>query len=489
MKINMREVMEAKNKITSSRNKLQAEINRAKSDWKTVQGSDALSGKVKTAINGEIGNYQLPMLTNYYDLLHTIAQEMEKTISDFKASVKENSDSAIIDTDVLNEAKGKFSTPLSNFAKLDKKISNIYSSVAHIVPISAPSNQFNKKMEEAKKVLTETLKGMDTFNGRKAGSTVKDKLAQQSSQITKVGGLSYSNLKSLEIFTDKTFKNEIKEAHKKVQEEEKDRLAFEKDHPILMALFQEKKYINHMKKLYISSRIKRLPNGKLVMRRAKGWLKKLDQLADIDDYVPKGHRSLSITASGTAKEFTKLGDKLLGKLDLVDKKSILRESGEAFSKASIKGVAKGTLKSMGKSLKNGLSFGVNGVVKDAKALINAKGAGKIIPGLNIAAGAVEVVQGISKSEKQARKDGLKGQEITASKVGGALVDVGKVAVTTAMIGAATALLPATASIGAVVGVGIIAGWTANTIDKKLGVTSEMKKGVNSLIKSARGWFS
>jgi hypothetical protein len=33
----------------------------------------------------------------------------------------------------------------------------------------------------------------------------------------------------------------------------------------------------------------------------------------------------------------------------------------------------------------------------------------------------------SKSEKQARKDGLKGQEITASKVGGALVDVGKVA--------------------------------------------------------------
>ena len=142
-------------------------------------------------------------------------------------------------------------------------------------------------MEEAKKVLTETLKGMDTFNGHKADSAVKDKLAQQSSQITKVGGLSYSNPKSLEIFTDKTFKNEIKEAHKKVQEEEKDRLAFEKDHPILMAMdgnlteekldeldklinhaiakgvVSGKKYINHMKKLYISSRIKRLPNGKL----------------------------------------------------------------------------------------------------------------------------------------------------------------------------------------------------------------------------------
>ena len=385
--------------------------------------------------------------------------------------------------------------------------------MAHIVPISAPSNQFNKKMEEAKKVLTETLKGMDTFNGRKAGSTVKDKLAKQSSQITNVGGLSYTNPKSLEIFTDKTFKNEIKEAHKKVQEEEKDRLAFEKDHPILMAMdgnlteekldeldklinhaiakgvVSGKKYINHMKKLYISSRIKRLPNGKLVMRRAKGWLKKLDQLADIDDYVPKGHRSLSITASGTAKEFTKLGDKLLGKLDLVDKKSILRESGEAFSKASIKGVAKGTLKSMGKSLKKGLSFGVNGVVKDAKALINAKGAGKIIPGLNIAAGAVEVVQGISKSEKQARKDGLKGQEITASKVGGALVDVGKVAVTTAAIGAAGAVAGFFgAPVVVVVGAGMLVGALADFSIKKSKVVDKAKKGVNSLVKGVSGWF-
>lgn len=195
----MKEVIEAKNTITSSRNKLQAEINRAKSDWKVVQRSNALSGKVKTAINGEIDNYQLPMLTNYYDLLHTLAKEMEKTISDFKASVKENSESAIIDTEALNEAKGKFSTPLSDFAKLDKTIRNIYSSVAHIVPVSAPSNQFDKKMEEAKKVLTETLKEMDTFNGRKVGSIVKDKLAQQSSQMAKVGGLSYTNPKSLAI--------------------------------------------------------------------------------------------------------------------------------------------------------------------------------------------------------------------------------------------------------------------------------------------------
>ena len=510
MKINMREVMEAKNKITSSRNKLQAEINRAKSDWKTVQGSDALSGKVKTAINGEIGNYQLPMLTNYYDLLHTIAQEMEKTISDFKASVKENSDSAIIDTDALNEAKGKFSTPLSNFAKLDKKISNIYSSVAHIVPISAPSNQFNKKMEEAKKVLTETLKGMDTFNGRKAGSTVKDKLAKQSSQITNVGGLSYTNPKSLEIFTDKTFKNEIKEAHKKVQEEEKDRLAFEKDHPILMAMdgnlteekldeldklinhaiakgvVSGKKYINHMKKLYISSRIKRMSDGTLVIKKAGKWLSKFDKLTGIDKYMRKGKDFTRLSTSGGLKQFTDLGDSLLDKLKLVDKNVVLKGSKQAF-KESVKGIGKGTLKSAGGALKKSVSFGINGVVKDAKALVNAKGAGKIVPGLNIALGAVDVVQGISKSEKQARKDGLKGQEITASKVGGTLVDVGKVAVTTAAIGAAGAAL-ATAPVWGVVVAGIVAGSLVNYVDSKWKVTKKLKSGVNSMINGVSGWF-
>ena len=491
--------MEAKNTITSSKNKLQAEINRAKSDWKVVQRSNALSGKVKIAINGEIDNYQLPMLTNYYDLLHTLAKEMEKTISDFKASVKENSESAIIDTEALNEAKGKFSTPLSDFAKLDKKIRNIYSSVAHIVPVSAPSNQFDKKMEEAKKVLTETLKGMDTFNGRKVGSIVKDKLAQQSSQMAKVGGLSYTNPKSLAIFTDKTFKNEIKEFHKIVRKEEK--LDFKKEHPLLAAMngnlteadLQEldqlinssladsikegQSLTKFLKKIYIARRMTRLKSGNLVIKTAEGWAKKLDQLVGIDEYLNK-----FVSRGG---KLTRAGNELVELLKLADKNVIFRTSKDAFSKESLKGIAQGSLKAMGESA----SFGLSDFVKDAKALVNAKGAGKIIPGLNVAAGAVEVVQGISKSEKQARKDGLKGHEITASKVGGALVDVGKVAVTTAMIGAATALLPATASIGAVVGVGIIAGWTADTIDKKLGVTSEMKKGVNSLIKSARGWFS
>ncbi|EMW5458966.1 hypothetical protein AAFB28_000622 [Enterococcus faecalis] len=133
-------------------------------------------------------------------------------------------------------------------------------------------------------------------------------------------------------------------------------------------------------------------------------------------------------------------------------------------------------------------MGINGVVKDAKTLVNAKGAGKIVPGLNIALGAVDVVQGISKSEKQARKDGLRGHEITASKVGGALLDVGKVVAVTATVGFFVAALPATASLTAVVGVGIGVSMGAEFILKKTTAINIAKKGVNSMIKGISGWF-
>lgn len=170
-----------------------------------------------------------------------------------------------------------------------------------------------------------------------------------------------------------------------------------------------------------------MADGKLVINKAGKYLSKLDKLTRIDKYVKQGKSFTRLSTSGGLKQFTDLGDSLLDKLKLVDKNVVLKGSKQAFKEA-IKGIGKGTLKRAGNALKKSVSFGINGVVKDAKTLINAKGAGKIVPELNIA-------------------------------------------------------------LGAVVGVGIIAGWIANTIDKKLGVTSEMKKGVNSLIKSARGWFS
>ena len=230
-----------------------------------------------------------------------------------------------------------------------------------------------------------------------------------------------------------------------------------------------------------------MADGKLVINKAGKYLSKLDKLTRIDKYVKQGKSFTRLSTSGGLKQFTDLGDSLLDKLKLVDKNVVLKGSKQAF-KESVKGIGKGTLKSAGGALKKSVSFGINGIVKDAKALVNAKGAGKIVPGLNIALGAVDVVQGISKSEKQARKDGLKGQEITASKVGGALVDVGKVAVTTAAIGAVSAGVATFAPVWAVVGAGIIVSQGLNWADKQMNITKNIKSGVNSMIKGVSGWF-
>lgn len=231
-----------------------------------------------------------------------------------------------------------------------------------------------------------------------------------------------------------------------------------------------------------------MSDGTLVIKKAGKWLSKFDKLTGIDNYMRKGKDFTRLSTSGGLKQFTDLGDSLLDKLKLVDKNVVLKGSKQAF-KESVKGIGKGTLKSAGGALKKSLSFGINGVVKDAKALVNAKGAGKIVPGLNIDLGAVDVVQGISKSEKQARKDGLKGKEITASKVGGALVDVGKVAVTTVAIGAAGAVAGFFgAPVVGVVLTGIAVSEAINYADKKWKVTNSLKSGVNSMVKGVSGWF-
>ena len=82
---------------------------------------------------------------------------------------------------------------------------------------------------------------------------------------------------------------------------------------------------------------------------------------------------------------------------------------------------------------------------------------------------------------------LKGHEITVSKVGGALVDVGKVAVTTAAIGAAGAVAGFFgAPVVGVVGAGIAMSWGINFLDKKFKATENLKHGVNSMIKGIRG---
>lgn len=245
MKIVMSEVTAAKTSIESSKTKLQSQINSAKSSWKGVVSSDGLSGSVKLAIDAEINNYQMPLLTNYYDAMHQLSTEFTKAISDFKSTVKETSGSAIIDTDALTTAESKFSDQLTKFTEIEAKFKTVYSSISDLVSVSEVSGSgFTEEMEKTKKVLTNTKTWMATFNGKKSSKAISSILSQQKAQIKSlkgVAGLSYTDPKSLEIYQNKAFKNKVSKQHKAVKEFEKKKLEAERaellrKHPAILAI-------------------------------------------------------------------------------------------------------------------------------------------------------------------------------------------------------------------------------------------------------------
>lgn len=503
MKVSMQEIKTAQTSIKNSKNKIQGQLNSSKSAWKNVSSSSGLSGAVKKAINAEIDNYQIPLLTKYYDTLHYLSGEFDKTIEDFQSTVRETSNSAIIDTDALSNAESKFSDQQTKYEEINAKFEQIYSSISSIVAVSNPSSSgFAKEMANTKKVLTNTKEWMDTFNGRKQNKNIANALSQQKTQLGRlqgVSGLSYSNPKALEVYQDKAFRNDVKKAHKEVTKQEK--LQFKEDHPVLAAingnmtesdLYELNERINGpasllktsekttgwIKKIYIGSRVKRLSDGTLILKHPKG---NRGSIVGLDKFARRGREFTRISANG---KLTEAGKSIAKEIDLFDEQSFFKSI-----KGRVKDVAKTNLKETGKSTTKGFSFGVTGIIEDVKALKNARGAAKAIPVLNLVAGAADIVTGISESEKQARKDGLKGNQITASKIGGVAVDAAKAGATTLAVGAATAVA---ASFGApvvfVAVAGIAASMALNCADKKLKVTEKLKSGVNSLVKGASNWF-
>ncbi|KXT79115.1 hypothetical protein SORDD14_01882 [Streptococcus oralis] len=185
--------------------------------------------------------------------------------------------------------------------------------------------------------------------------------------------------------------------------------------------------------------------------------------------------------------------------------SLLKE--EFIKEVTFKGAGKG-LWSLGKA---GTSGGFKGLVKSAtdsfknykEGFKSATKFGKFLKGAAVVGVALDVVDTFSKisdNKQEAKRQGLRGNEVKASVATGFVIDAGKAAGTTvaaaaaASAGAALAglVLGATAPawITGAVAIGASAAAVAglNWLDKKFNVTDNLKKGANSLIKGMRGWF-
>lgn len=184
---------------------------------KSAVNSDALKGDVKDAIDNKINNYQVPLLTNYVNSLDVIAQGYDNLISTFKSIVSENSDSAIIDTDVLQQMVDKFDSPLEQLKTSSDAINKAIDEVADIVALTkVTTDDAVSEFKGAKKVLTNTIKDMGIFNNTVFTSEVGDILDEQNTQISSLsdlGNSSYTSKKAKNFYKKTDFKTEVKETN------------------------------------------------------------------------------------------------------------------------------------------------------------------------------------------------------------------------------------------------------------------------------------
>ena len=194
--------------------------------------------------------------------------------------------------------------------------------------------------------------------------------------------------------------------------------------------------------------------------------------------------------------------------------SLVKTTNSLLKEEFIKEVTfKGALKNVWKSSKAG---GGKGLVESAtdsfknykEGFKSASKFGKFLKGSAVVGVALDVVDTFSKihdNKQEAKRQGLRGNEVNASVATGFVIDAAKAAGTTvaatgaasagaAVVGAlaAGALGVATAPVwltglGAIAASAVAVG-TLNWADKKFNITGNLKKGVNSLIKGMRGWF-
>ena len=197
-------------------------------------------------------------------------------------------------------------------------------------------------------------------------------------------------------------------------------------------------------------------------------------------------------------------------------KSIVSTTGSLLKEEFIKEI---TFKGAGKGLWNlgkaGASGGFKGLVKSATGSLknykegfkSASKFGKFLKGAAVVGVALDVVDTFSKiseNEKEAKRQGLRGNEVKASVATGFVIDAAKAAGTTVAATAAAsagaafagvvagavgiATAPAWLTGAAAIGTAALVGWGISELDKRFKITDNLKKGVNSLIKGMRGWF-
>ena len=193
--------------------------------------------------------------------------------------------------------------------------------------------------------------------------------------------------------------------------------------------------------------------------------------------------------------------------------SLVKTTNSLLKEEFIKEVTfKGALKNVWKSSKAGRGKGLVESATDSfknykEGFKSASKFGKFLKGTAVVGVALDVVDTFSKihdNKQEAKRQGLRGNEVKASVTTGFVIDAAKAAGTTVAATAAAsagaafagfvagavgiATAPAWLTGAVAIGTAAFVGWGLSELDKRFKITDNLKKGANSLIKGMRGWF-
>ena len=566
MKIDVSEVRVQKELLVISVNSIKEQLSVSRSRLSEVVSTDSLKGAVKDAINQKVTNYQIPLVDNYVNALDSIVSRYDGLVKLFQDTVSETDNSAIIKTEYLERIKQRMKDPIEGLKSSSSKTKNIYAGISDILTLTNPSlDSVKASYSQAVKSLDDTIKNMEAFNSVLLKTDTFDLIDMQNSEIATLSGyapLPYGNTASRNYYNRTWFKNSVSEIHSAIHSNSKavkyqnalaKQLAESKysgtvaeNKDLIDALFNVYKDIkeNRLYKkveyfelesmlaaLYAYYRFRKNKKGDIIVYKATTEFGK-----SLDDYFKVGKKlsgsRIYEVVQYKNSDVSKAFKSIMKNLGYTKYNEELRKVFESFTDTTrfstkVASVGKSIVSTTGSLLKeeftNEISFkdagkglwkgitsekGLIGSVKEG--LTNFKSAtkfGKFLKGATVVGAALDVVDtfsNISENEKEAKRQGLRGNEVNASVTTGFVIDAAKAAGTTVagiagasvgatlagvglgLLGVATAPAWATGVVAIAASAGAVAG--LNWLDKKFNVTDNLKKGANSLIKGMRGWF-
>ncbi|GBG04476.1 LXG domain-containing protein [Lactobacillus rodentium] len=220
MRIELNEVNEARSKLAASVKATKSDLSRARTNGNQIQSTDSLKGKVKDAINNEIGNYTIPLMNGYETAASKLQTEFQHLINEFMNIVQETDSNAIIDTDALESMSRDLNHERDNVDDEIKDANKAISSVSDIIDLGKLSNsKVDSKVKSATRKIKKISDNMETFNNVKVKGDIDAVMNSVNSTLkvispTASAAGAYKSISNKKIFESKKYRKMISQGIK-----------------------------------------------------------------------------------------------------------------------------------------------------------------------------------------------------------------------------------------------------------------------------------